>query len=88
MISNRSEELFTNLKKFLKEECDIREQDISLQTNIRSDLDLSSFDLINLLFTIEEKYKVVVPEEKYLEINTIGDLVEYIDSQVNVMSNV
>ena len=46
MISNRSEELFTNLKKFLKEECDIREQDISLQTNIKNDLDLSSFDLI------------------------------------------
>lgn len=55
--------------------------DISEDTNLKTDLGLTSFDFINLIAIIEDTFHIEVDEEKYHSINTIGDLMEYIENK-------
>ena len=55
-------------------------EDISIETNIKTDLGLNSFDFINLIALIEDTFGVELEEEKYHSINTVGDLIEYIEN--------
>ncbi len=53
---------------------------ISEETNIKTDLGLTSFDFINLIAMIEDAFDVELDEEKYHTIRTVGDLIEYIEN--------
>lgn len=70
--------MLNELKTLLKINYDI--EDISMETNIKTDLGLTSFDFINLIALIEDTFHVELEEEKYHSIHTVGDLIEYIES--------
>ncbi|MDE7447409.1 MAG: acyl carrier protein [Lachnospiraceae bacterium] len=53
---------------------------IDESTNLKNDLGLTSFDFINLIAIIEDTFHIEVDEEKYHSINTIGDLIDYIEN--------
>lgn len=73
--------MFEELKKMLKDDYQI--EDISLSTNFKKDLDLTSFDFINLIAMIEDKYKIEIEEECYRRLNTVGELIEYLEGRVS-----
>ena len=52
---------------------------ISSETNIKTDLGLTSFDFINLIALIEDTFGVELEEEKYQSIHTAGELIAYIE---------
>lgn len=70
--------MLEQLKTLLKKNYHI--EDISIETNIKTDLGLNSFDFINLIALIEDTFGVELEEEKYHSINTVGDLIEYIEN--------
>lgn len=70
--------MLEQLKTLLKKNYHI--DDISIDTNIKTDLGLNSFDFINLIALIEDTFGVELEEEKYHSINTVGDLIEYIEN--------
>ncbi|MBE5870744.1 MAG: acyl carrier protein [Lachnospiraceae bacterium] len=51
-------------------------------SNFKTDFGLSSFDFINLICLIEEKYGVELEEEYYKELNTVEDLIIYLKQRV------
>ena len=53
---------------------------IDESTNLKNDLGLTSFDFINLIAILEDAFHIEFDEEKYHSINTIGDLIDYIES--------
>ena len=53
---------------------------INEDTNLKNDLGLTSFDFINLIAIIEDTFHIEIDEEKYHSINTIGDLMDYIEN--------
>lgn len=53
---------------------------INEDTNLKNDLGLTSFDFINLIAIIEDTFHIEIDEEKYHSINTIGDLIDYIEN--------
>lgn len=69
--------MLNQLKTLLKKNYNI--DDIDMETNIKTDLGLSSFDFINLIALIEDTFHVELDEEKYHSINTVGDLIEYLE---------
>lgn len=69
--------MLDEFKKILKENYNITE--VELTSNFKKDFGLSSFDFINLICLIEEKYGIVIVEEEYLSLNTVGDLMKYIE---------
>ena len=72
--------MLNDFKKILKTNYDI--ENVELSSNFKKDFDLSSFDFINLICLIEENYDIVIEEEQYLSLNTVQELIEYIESEM------
>ncbi len=73
--------MFEELKKILKDNYQI--EDIELSTNFKKDLDLTSFDFVNLISIIEDKYKIEIEEESYRRLNTVRELIEYLEGRIS-----
>ena len=54
-----------------------------METNIAKDLGADSLDVVELLMSIDDEFGVEIPDEEIENIKTIGDLVEYIQSNTN-----
>ena len=70
--------MFDYFAEYLKDNYGI--EHIELSTNFKKDLGLDSFSFVNIICDIEEKYGVELEEEQYRKINTIGELIAYIDT--------
>ncbi len=64
------------IARLLSEEYGIR--DLDPEASIRKDLGLSSFDLMNLICLVEEKFGVRLEEERYLSMTTVRELSDYL----------
>ena len=73
--------MFEEMKKLLSEEYGITE--LTMSMNFKKDLGLSSFDFMNLICIMEEKYHVELDEEKYRSLTTVEDLVNYLEVLVS-----
>lgn len=56
-----------------------------LQENVSftNDLDADSIQLMELVMSIEDEFGIEMDDEAIAEINTIGDLLEYVDTLEN-----
>ena len=64
----------------IREVCDT-DIDITRETNLTFDLGLKSIDLLELITDVEDEFGVEVTDEAVETIRTVGDLLDYIDSQ-------
>lgn len=54
---------------------------INENTVILKDLDINSYDIVELICIIEEEFDVSIPDKKIKSLVTIGDIIKYIESQ-------
>ena len=71
--------MLSDLKVMMKENYDIT--NIKLESNFKNDFGLTSFDFINLICLIEEKFGIEIEETMYRKLNTVDDLVRYLESK-------
>lgn len=71
--------MLSDLKVMMKENYDIT--NIKLESNFKNDFGLTSFDFINLICLIEEKFSIEIEEAMYRKLNTVDDLVRYLESK-------
>lgn len=67
------------LKAILAEQFDIEESDITLETNLFEDLNADSLDLIDLISSVEYEFDIEAEDDVLSSINTVGDIVDYIN---------
>ena len=72
--------MLEEIKKILKDEYQIT--GVSADTGFKKELGLSSFDFMNLICIVEEKYGIELDEEKYRAMTTVGELCSYLESLV------
>jgi acyl carrier protein len=75
--------IFEKIKNLLAEQLDADENDMTMDTDIAKDLGADSLDVVELLMAIEDEFDIEVPDEEIENIKTIGDLVEYIQSNID-----
>lgn len=73
--------MFETVKKLLAKQLRIDESKITLESGIQSDLGADSLDILQLLMTIEEEHGIVIPDEAFATFKTVGDVVNYLESQ-------
>ena len=56
-------------------------KDITLDSDIIQDLELSSFDVTELACELEDEFELEVPDRKISSFQTVRDVVEYIASE-------
>lgn len=59
------------------------ENDLSLESNLKDDLKADSIDSVEVLYEIEEMYDIVIEDELAEDINTVGDIVNVVNSLQN-----
>lgn len=57
--------------------------DFGEDTLLTADMGLNSFELFDLICEIEEHFGIEIPDRELMKLVTLGDLVRYIDSEVN-----
>lgn len=71
--------IFEKVRDIICEQFEIDADSITPETVIREDLDADSLDLIDLVMTFEDEFKMEVPDEAISEIKTVADIVKYIE---------
>ena len=71
--------MLDDFRKILKKQYDI--DNVELSSNFKTDFGLTSFDFINLICMIEDKYKVELDEKDYKDLNTVEDLIKYLEKK-------
>lgn len=61
---------------------EVPEESINLKTNLITDLDLESLDLVTLVSEIENKYQLEIPDKEIKKIQTVEDIVNFLSSHV------
>ncbi|EOH89211.1 acyl carrier protein [Enterococcus asini] len=71
--------IFEKIQAIVAEELGKEAEEITLTTNIQEDLDADSLDLFQIINEIEDEFDVKIETEE--GINTVADLVKYVEAQ-------
>ena len=74
---------FEQVKKIVKEQLGVEEDEIQMSSTFVDDLGADSLDIVELIMAFEEEFNIEIPDEKAEKIKTVEDVVKYIDEQNN-----
>ena len=70
---------FDKIKEIIIEQLLVKEDAIQLDTNLMKDLDADSLDAVEIIMAIEDTYGIEIPDEDAEKLQTVEDLVKYVD---------
>jgi acyl carrier protein len=70
--------ILEKIMEILVEELDVEEDSITLDSKIKEDLGADSLDLFELINRLEDELDVVIEEDDYGKLITVGDIVNYL----------
>lgn len=77
--------IFEKLKTLIADQLGVSADGITLETNFEEDLGVDSLDIVELSMALEEEYGIEeMSEEDMASIKTVGDLVNYLQSKLDV----
>ena len=62
----------------IREQLNLDNVEITEETSFKDDLDADSLDLFELVMAFEEAYNVEIPSEDLEQLETVGDVMDYI----------
>jgi acyl carrier protein len=72
---------FDQVKAVIVELLSIDEEKVTPEARFREDLEADSLDLVELIMAFEEKFGEEISDEDAQKINTVGEVVKYIESR-------
>ncbi len=70
--------MLEKMKAILAEQLGLNEDEITLESRFKEDLEADSLDLFELLTTLEEQYDMEIPAEEMEDLTTVGAVIEYL----------
>ena len=70
------------MKDLLVEQRECDPEDITMESLLVDDLGADSLDAIDIVMSVEDTFKVEVPDEIIEKIETVGDIVNYIEDHI------
>ena len=75
--------IFEKVKDILAEQLDIEnEASITMDSLLIEDLGADSLDSIDIVMSIEDEFKIEVPDEVIENINSVADIVNFIENNM------
>lgn len=53
----------------------VERRNVTLEKTLRDDLDMDSFDEVNLLVDLEDSFNITISDEEFTNIKTVGEVV-------------
>ena len=70
------------MKDIFVEQLECNPEDITMESLLVDDLGADSLDAIDIVMSVEDTFKVEVPDEIIEKIETVGDIVNYIEDHI------
>ena len=74
--------VFEKLKEILAEQLDVDADSITKDSMLIEDLGADSLDAIDIVMSVEDEIKIEVPDEIIEKIETVGDMLNYIENNI------
>ncbi len=71
--------VFEKVREIICEQFEVEADEVTPETVIREELDADSLDLVDLVMSFEDEFRVEVPDEAVANFRTVGDIVKYIE---------
>ena len=71
--------IFDKIKDIIIEQLQVEESDVTMDTNLMKNLSADSLDAVEIIMAIEDEYGIEIPDEEAEKIQTVGDLVRYVE---------
>lgn len=82
MINKAVMTMFDKVKAILKEQLNLKDDKIKLESKIVEDLGADSLDVVELLMTMEDSFGVSVSDEEAVNLKTVGDIVKMLEAKL------
>lgn len=73
--------VFNKIKEIIVDALGIDESKVTLEANLKADLDADSLDAVEVIMAVEEAFEIEIEDDAIKNIVTIGDIVSYIESK-------
>lgn len=70
--------MLEKIRTLLAEQLGCDPNSIHLDTSFKDDLGADSLDLFELVMNLEDEYSIELPAEELAEINTVGEVIDYL----------
>ena len=70
--------MLENMKENIADQLGVSEDEVTLEASFKEDLVADSLDLFELVMALEEEYDVEIPSDDLAELNTVGDVINYL----------
>ena len=70
--------MLEKMKEIIADQLGVSEDEFTLEASFKEDLDADSLDLFELVMALEEEYDVEIPSDDLAELNTVGDVINYL----------
>ena len=75
--------VYEKIAEIIAVQFNVEESSINKDTSFRDDLNADSLDLVELVMAIEDEFDLEVEDEAMEDIETIGDVVESIERELD-----
>ena len=75
-------DVFERLKKLIVDQLGVDEADVVPSASFVDDLNADSLDLVELIMSLEEEFKLQISDKEAEEIKTVGDAQEFIEEHL------
>ena len=72
----------TQVRKIIVDKLGVEESEVSLDSSFTNDLGADSLDTVELIMEFEKTFEISIPDEQAENIQTVGQAVTYLQSQV------
>ena len=83
MSSMTKDEILAKLKPVIAEQLGVDEADVKEDASFTEDLNADSLDLVELIMSLEEQFKLQISDEDAEKLTTVGEAVEFIYEHTN-----
>ena len=77
------ETIFEKIKEVLVDEFEIEAEEVTLEANLFTDLELDSLDAIDLMVTLDKELNIEMKTEQMESLRTIQDICNFVTTSMN-----
>ena len=74
-------DMLEKMREIIAEQLNCDGETIGLDTSFKDDLGADSLDLFELVTALEEEYGLEIPAEELSDVETVGDIIEYLKNK-------
>ncbi len=83
MSTSSKEDILAKLKPIIADQLGVDEAQVTEDASFTEDLNADSLDLVELIMSLEEQFKLQISDEDAEKITTVGEAVDYIQEHAN-----